>query len=92
MDKVEQFLAEQDARREASRVEMERILEERARERELRRENLTKMRDVDGAMARKAMAFQRAVTAQTKLDRESIHDMAQHNPTLLRILQKMGRK
>lgn len=91
MDKLEQFLADCDERRARHEVAIAEILEERAKEREERRANLARMRAVDTMISKVKMPFVAAVSAETKRDRETIHDEAQHNPTLLRILRRMGR-
>lgn len=91
MGKIEDYLAKCDERREKCELEIAEILETRAQERELRRANLAKMRSVDTMVSKCKMPFVPATTAQTKMDRESIHDAAQSNATLLRILRKMGR-
>lgn len=89
MDKLERLIAESDERRRQHELTIARILEERAKERELRRENLRRMRGVDTMVSRNKMPFISATTIQTKKDRESVHDMAQKNSTLLRILRKL---
>lgn len=89
MDKVEEYLAKCDERRAKHELAIAEILETRAQERELRRMNLAKMRSVDTMVSKVKLPFISATTAQTKMDRESIHDAAQSNATLLRILRRM---
>lgn len=88
-DKLEEFIAQCDERKLRHELAMAEILETRAQERELRRANLAKMRGVDTMVSKCKMPFVPATTARTKMERESIHDAAQSNATLLRILRKM---
>jgi hypothetical protein len=49
-------------------------------------------RSIDSALSRPKVATQRAVTQQTKLDRISMHEHAENNPVLRKVLRDMQRR
>lgn len=49
-------------------------------------------RAIDRATRRAKFQNEKAITAQVKYDRRSLHDQAQHNPVLKRILIRMQKE
>jgi hypothetical protein len=75
-------------------LESERIAREHALTLEAAKSEINRklMQSVDSAMRRLPLTHNKAITKQTELDRLSLHDLAQTNPVLLKVLRKVGKE
>lgn len=54
-----------------------------------RTECMAQFRSIDSAMKRAPISNQPAITRQTEYDRQTLHDRAQNNPAIKRMLRRM---